>query len=416
MLTFFALAIAAATTVPTWSLHDCVAIAEKQQPQLRAAELGAEALGADLSAATGGLGPQLNVVGTAQRQTSPLGAASATPTAPFSIFNAGFQSNWTLWDGNRFYSWRELAQNRNAAEFSARSALFETRFGVANAYFQLSYAQQSAEIRRLVFERTELLALQAQALVEAGRQPPIDSVRANAALETARADMIQSENAVFDADNELLTVMGLPLTTPHSVSDVTQDRAYSFALTAYTRALMSQDPALQALQAQAAASRAALRGAQWSNLPSLSAAGAYGWRSGDLDTWAPNWSAGLTLNQPLFSSGTSFNRVKSRDYAVQRADALVEAATQRLSAQAESYVRAAESANRRSQALQAARKAAEANVALAGGRYRAGAGSIIEVVDAELLLANTALAEAAGIRDQRLARARALTAAGLPLE
>lgn len=409
--------IALTATAPTWTLADCLALAREHQPQLEAARAGVRASEAASGSALGALGPQVNGTAQALRSTAPLSGSSPQTVLPaYDVFSAGVQGTWSLWDGGRFFNWRAAEHTAEAAQFAEELAENETANTVAAAFYALLFTERVLEVRRHIAAAAAELAAQANVLVAAGRQAPIDAVRAEAALAGAQADLMQAETARADAGNALVTAMGLPVGTPHAVTaPAGPGAAFPYDLTAYTRILLEREPGLSAARLQAGAARAAVTAAQWGHLPSLNAGAGYGWRSPDTDAWRQNWNVGLTLNVPLFASGQTANRAAEQRAQADRLAAQLRSLEQRTALAAASYYNAFQNAARRFGALETARNAAAANLALALGRYRAGAGSIIEVVDAELLLANTAITHAAGLRDLQTARARALTAAGLPL-
>jgi outer membrane protein len=413
LLTAFALT----ATAPAWSLGDCLALTAQNQPQLEAARAGARAAEASAGSSLGALGPQVSGTAQATRGTAPQSSQSAQTALPaYDIFSAGLQGTWVLWDGGRFYGWRAAQAGAEAAGLGTSLAENEAANATAFAFYGLQFAERMLEVRRRIAAATQELSAQAAQLVAAGRQAPIDAVRAEAALATAQADLVQAETARGDAASALLTAMGLPLATPFAVTGpAAAPLAFAYDVTAYTRLLLAREPGLEALRRQAQAARLAQTAAEWGHLPTLNAGAGYGWRSPDAAAWKPAWNLGLTLNVPLFASGLTANRAAEQAGRAEQLAAQLRGIEQRTAQAASAYVSAFANAARRFSALETAQRAADANLALALGRYRAGAGSIIEVVDAELLVANTAVAHAAGLRDLQTARARALTAAGLAL-
>jgi outer membrane protein TolC len=124
---------------------------------------------------------------------------------------------------------------------------------------------------------------------------------------------------------------------------------------------------------------------------------------------------GLTLNVPLFASGQTTGKSAELRNLARRASWLEESATQKSATMSAQLLGQITSAQKQVDSLHRARFAAEANRRLAEGRYAAGAGSIIEVIDAEILYANVLISEAAGENALEIAQAQARAAADLPL-
>ena len=415
MILSLVLPFALAATAPAWTLEDCIRIAGERQPLVRAAESSEEIAGAQASQSLGSLGPQVGASGSVFRENSAVGTI-ASPSAPFTLYSAGIQGSMPLWDGARFYGWREARLTRDAAAQSTRSTRRDNRLDVATAYYSLDYGRRVAAVRRFIVEATEKVFANTRALVAAGRQPPIDAVRAEAQLESSRADLVQALLAVDESEHDLLTAMGVSADEPHGFAAPPSTAAvFSPDLTSYTKLVAEQDPSLKALQAQTRAARSGQQGALWGHLPNLTASGGYAWRARDAAAFSPNWNLGLTLNVPLFASGQTEGKAAERRYAARRASWLEESALQKANAASARLLGEIGSARKRLDSLRRARFAAEANRNFAEGRYTAGAGSIIEVIDAEILYASVLISEAAGERDLWISQAKARAAADLSL-
>jgi outer membrane protein len=404
--------------VPTWSLEDCLRLAHERQPRIEAARAAARGAEARTSQALGGLGLQAGAAASAERLTSPIvGLSSTTSNAPFSLYSVGLNASLPLWDGGRFYAWRQAEKNEEAAQWQERSSILDIDVSVAAALYDYRLALALKDIRAGLAAKTALVLERARGLVQAGRQAPIDAVRAEALYESARAEAVAADATAINANQSLLAALGLPPDTTHGLATAaTWETEFPYTATSYAALGLERVPLLQSLRAQREAAQKAVTGSKWGHLPSLLGSGGYGVRARDTSgPWAPNWSVGLTLSVPLFSSGQTYFRTAELRSVLDQISAQEAALTQDIQAAATRNYLQVVTAKERFVALERARQAAQANVEFAEGRYAAGAGSIIEVTDAELLLSNAQVAAVTADRDLRTARVRALAAMDLPL-
>ena len=226
-----------------------------------------------------------------------------------------------------------------------------------------------------------------------------------------------AEAEVLNADQALLAAMGVDPSLPHGLAaPATWETEFPYDATSYAALGMERVPALQAARLQRAAAERAVTGSRWGHLPSLVGSGAYGLRANETSgNWAPNWNVGLTLNVPLFASGETYFRTAELRAGLAQAAAREAVLVHEVRTISTRYFLQVTTSQQRLAALVRALRAAQANVDFARGRYSAGAGSIIEVTDAELLLSNAQVAAAVADHNLRLSRARALAAANLPL-
>ncbi len=228
---------------------------------------------------------------------------------------------------------------------------------------------------------------------------------------------MRDDAAVINADQTLLATIGVDASTPHALAaPATWETEFPYDATSFAALGMERIPALRALRLQREAAESAVTGSRWNHLPNLVGSGGYGLRAKEPSgPWAPNWNIGLTLNVPLFASGENYFRTAELRANLAQFTAQEAVLVHEIRTVATRYFLQVATSQQRLSALERALRAAQANVDFARGRYSAGAGSIIEVTDAELLLANAQVAAAVADHDLRLSRARALAAANLPL-
>jgi outer membrane protein len=255
---------------------------------------------------------------------------------------------------------------------------------------------------------------QTEAMVTVGTKPELDLAQVKADLASARLDLVKAENAALLAKAQLVRVLGAPLNEAFEVAD------------AELPSVPGEDGAVEPLADQATSARPELRAlsaqsrmlieqgdAVWAGyFPSLSLGSGFNLLGANLDAMTWNWSAQLTLSWSIWKGGATSAALRENE--AQQEAALAQLEEQRLAVRAE--VREAQLAVRAAKAAAIATLeldgAAAERLRLAEGRYAAGAGTIIELEDAQLA-ATAAKAQVVQVRVQlAVARAQLIHALG----
>lgn len=332
---------------------------------------------------------------------------------------AAIDVRWTVFDFGRRSAALNAADNgAQAAAFDAQANGDELAAAAAVAFLSASANQELRRVRADIVERRERSLAFAEERVRIGTAPPIEATRARVSFETARLDVATADASVDDAHASLARALGLDVSTlaatrlvlapagelrvdddPHQAADIAE---------ATRRELRAQKKRVSAADDD----RDGARAEQW---PSLSASAGVSARGAGYTSQSPSAaeaaSVGLVLSVPLLDVGTSASvraaeAAASAQRAIERERVL---AVRADAAQAAVAVRAQKQALASAQVLVGE---AEANLAQAEGRYQAGAGSLLELVDAQTQQASAQLALAQSRFQLAIARARLLAAMG----
>lgn len=365
------------------SMEALVSKALEQSPTLHAARASAAAQKEYEGVARSGYLPQVGLSAGLSQTTSV--SPAQTSAQPFSLGSTSLSVRQSLWTfGKRGAATQQAEAQTAAAGAQAFLREVEVAYGVRQAYLNWVQAKgieaQAAEHLRVA----ETTLKEAEARVKAGVSAQLDRTRAQATLAqakaahaAARAGVAQAHRSVSAAIGQTELVSGEPA---FPEEDALARRPHS-----ELEALAMEHPSLKAVEAQVMQAEASRRGAQAAGNPDLSVDASYGLRARDF-MGAPNWQAGLSVNWPLFSPSVS-SQVRAAEGQEASAKATREARRIEVLRDVDNAYLALEGAKERLPAAKAALDAARANQAQAQGRYRAGVGSIIEVADAQSLLA-----------------------------
>jgi outer membrane protein TolC len=369
-------------------LAEVVALAEQRNPAIAAARQAVAAAQARVALARAGRGP------TVTASTAPT-VSSGTGTTPqgFSA-SAAIGATYVLYDsGGVAHAVRQAEANLRAAQLALEATRQDVALGVAQAYVNVLRAERAVRVREQVVVQTRELLRLAEGQFRAGVVARADVVRAQANLAAAEGELLAARNAVDQAKAALNAAIGQPAPTPVAVAPPPPTPRLTLAQAALAP-LAEGRPEVRRALAELEAAEAGLALAQ--------AAG--GWRV-TLDgratqTLVPSastaWSVSGTVSVPLSDAGRTAAAVAEAQAALAAARARVE--TARLTAQQQSLQAFLNvlSAQARIESARAGLAFAQESLRLAQGRYAAGAGTLLEVTDAQtaLVQAEQALANA----------------------
>jgi outer membrane protein len=405
ILVFLAVTAAAATpndspssSNRTLSLAEAERIALAQHPSVSLARAQTRAAEAAADQAFAPLLPQITATASYQRATgnfvqrpgvlpTNVAAARAPDFDMFSLWNFGLTATELIWDfGKTTGNYRSARAGAESKKESEQTTALDVLQATRSTYFQ-AWAQ-----RALVSVANENLVNmdrhleQVNGFVTAGSRPEIDLAqtradRANAALQLANA------RAGYEtAKAQLARAIGLDREVDFEVENhaLPAEEGEDLPVERLLRTAVTARPELRALERQAESQRLAVRAAQGAYGPSLGANANATEAGTDLSRLTWNVGVGATLTWQIFQGGLTMATVRAAEAN--------EAATRAQLAQVKQQVRL--ELTQASLNLQAAKvsvataKEAELNarerLRLAEGRYQAGAGSIIELQDAQV--------------------------------
>lgn len=393
------------------SLDGLVRRALDEHPSLQSARQSAAAQAERVGVANAPNLPQVNLNSSLQYSTNVSNAQ--TSAQPFALSTAGLSLRQQLYDFGKTGAEVAVARaNADLSLFAAESQAVEVAYGVRQAYMQWVRATGLETQARTRLDSAARLHAQADAFWKAGRRSKIDATRAAAGLAQARADLIAAHTATEQATRALSAAVGQdsPVALEPAFPQLPSEAAQPFAT--LEKAALARHPALQTSAVRIHRADAALQSAEKVNLPDINLDVSYGVRARDL-TPGQNWTAGVGMNVPLFN-GFSNDRQRAAagsDLAATEASARDQALQVRAALQRAHLALAG--TRDRLPASQASVSSAKENLALAEGRYQSGVGSIIEVSDAQALLASAESELVRAQTDYHLAAADLLRAAGL---
>jgi outer membrane protein len=407
------------------TLGEAERVARERQPQLRVARAGTQAAEGRADQARSGLLPQLSATARYQRSTanaipSPGLTSRSTGTTSFDTFNF-FSNNVALtqllWDfGQTSGRWRASQANAQATADQERATGLLVLLQVRSAFFTARANKALLAVARENLTNQRRHLDQIQGFVQAGTRPSIDLSQARADTANAAVQVINADNAYVTSKVTLNQAMGVEGPIDYEVSDDAlpllpeEDRELDPLL----RQAFEARPDVASAEQQIRAQQLTLRSIQGGYGPTLSANAGLTQGGTSLDDLGWNLSAGVTLNWQLFQGGLTVAQVREAEANLASSVAQLDSLRQQVRLeldQARLAVRAAKaSLNASKDALSAARE----RLQQAEARYVNGAGSVIELGDAQIAEATAGVQVVQADLGLATARAQLLKALGRP--
>lgn len=372
------------------TLVDAVDLALCFNPRTRASWSAAKAQAAQVGVARGALLPGVSATGTLQeidqRNTPTLTGRRTQAVGSVSV-------NYLLFDfGGREAALDQARESLLAADWSHNDVLQSVLFDAVQAFFQL-FAAEEAIVATTAAEKSARQSLEAtQGRQKAGTATRADVLQAQTAVSQAQFARVQAEGATATARGTLANRIGQPATRPLAIvapedlpvrqeADADVDRLVQVAL--------ERRPDLLAAESRRRAAEAAVRVQRAAARPSVSLFASASATANSPGVDPQTGALGVQLSIPIFTGYQNTYRIRAaREAAEQQAE---QRDVLRNDVALEVWTRWQDLRTQR-QSLDAASDvvaSAQESYAVALGRYKAGVGTITD-----LLVAQTALSRA----------------------
>jgi outer membrane protein len=398
----------------TFSLTDAISYALKNYPAVRASLEDLDAAQAGVSLARSQYLPSLSGVYQDSRATQNQVPGiwlptSITPTVEGPVGGSSGQSYWGS-QAAALFSWEpvdfglrgSVVSRAKSAQEKSEADLVVTRLQVASAvgnYFLMVLARQRAVIAAQAnVDRWQTFDRSVHTLVDNTLKPGVDASRADAQLALARTQLYQAQQAEEAALSTLAALMGsagaqISLDTGHLLDVPPADSLPGFQpadnpLAKDQMAAVKQVQAQEKILSKTDYPRIFL---QAEGFARGSEVGTNGSIIGNWNGLAPargNWIAGATITFPNVFDFKALSAEKRITKANERSQqALYDQTIQDLTGQVQTALSALKSAQLVAQQTPIELSAARASETQSRARYDAGLATIVEVAEAESLLA-----------------------------
>jgi outer membrane protein len=383
--------VSPAVTGRILTLADCIRIGLELNPTTKSTWQAVRSAAARVGEEQSAYFPELDFSTAAYREKLVSFQSLQSNQLPSSddLYTTAFALKYLLFDGGqRAAKVGGVQADLQTVGFQHNAGLQSMALKVEQAYYTLLAAQSSLQVAEETVRSNESHVRLAQARFDAGLVPRSDVLKAATAKADADLTLVGARDSVRIAEGTLVSTMGLKVSTPVKIAEV-PDNEHSHEVEDMNRLLdeaARNRPELLAAASKVKSKQAVIQEAKSQYWPKINASNSYGWID---NAFLPNhdqWAVGVTLEFPLF---TGFKR----EYQVKRAKSDTEQARAEYLNQLRgvelevwtAYSRLIEA----DEAIQAAKiyvASADESARLADGEYKAGAGTIIALIDAQTAL------------------------------
>ena len=409
------------------TLDEALEIALSENPTIRIAELEVERYDYVKRQTWGALLPQVSVSGNYTRSIVKQEAAKGISFGADNTLSATGDVALPLFAPAVY---RTLKMNRVQAEAaveSARASRIDLTAEVRKAFFNILLAEQSLEVLRESEANVQRTVDDTRVQYENGLMSEYDLLTAEVQLSNLRPTILQTENSIALSKLMLKMYLSIPEDVEIEVAgdlDSLRDEVLLGVDNLSTD--LSENSELRSLELQAELLDRQLRTANASRLPTVSAFGTVTITGNDMGRFSfgdmtggsasvpaggnPFWwqhpvSAGIQVSVPLFSGLTKMNRSREIKNTMAQLDLQRQYARQQIDVQVRSAINDLLTARETMFAQEKTVAQAAKAYSISDTRYRAGAGTILELNTAQLAQTQAQLNFSQAIYDYLSAKA-----------
>lgn len=373
-----------------WTLADVIDLALRNNPATRAAWLQALSAAANVGEKKGAYYPTLDLNVDASRVgSSAIGGqfnftqSSWSPTA---------QLSYLLFDfGGRKAKVDEAREALIAANWSHNTAIQTVILNVETAYYQYMNARALAEAQQTALKQAETNLEAAKVRHQAGLGTIADVLQAKTALSQSQLKLETYEGQMHTIRGGLATAIGLPANTPFNIQPVSKAipvvKVTDKVSTLIDKATMNR-PDLESLKARAREAQAHVRSVKASRYPSLELSGQAGrlYYLSPTTNRADTYNAQLSVKIPLFDGMIRRYQIIGAEADAKQAQAQFESLEDQVVYQVWASFYTLKTAEKRLSTSRDLLASAKESYDVALGRYKAGVGSILDLLSAQSAL------------------------------
>ncbi|MDZ7343154.1 MAG: TolC family protein, partial [candidate division KSB1 bacterium] len=424
------------------TLDECVAIALRDNSTLRNAERRAQIAGTNVISARAGILPQITTSLSSGRIQQgdrtvlgdvPIGIDPSTGQAIYerrTITQPGYSSNSNsarvdasllLFDFGA--TWNRLRQ-ANAAEEASTKTFLSTKQNtillVHQRYFGYLKELQLLAVYEDAVKSSEEQLKRTESMYEIGSVAQGDVYRARTTYGQDRINLITQKNMVRNARDLLNVAMGRPADAELTIVDIEDDPQFrDYNLEEVIKLAIERNPDLQSYQHEMRRAQLGKRIAMSAFLPSFSISGSYSRSHNEFERvysdFSKNWfgSVSLSMRLNVFNGFSDQANVEREALNYRIAEEEYQNRLRNLRLEAEQALFSLQAWKEITEINQDNLLSAQEDLRLAQERYRVGAGTLLDIINAQ---ANLTRARATLVRakyDSKIALAQLQTVMGM---
>lgn len=313
-------------------------------------------------------------------------------------WSLGFNASMPLVNASLWKSLSISGIDVELAVEQARSSKIAMVNQVKKSYYNVLLANDSYHVFKESYDNAMQNYLDIKKKYEQGTVAEFDLIRADVTVKNSEPNMLQAQNALTLAKWQLKALLGMDLDTGIECSGTLTDYENElFADFLSTDTTLANNTDLKQLDIQSKQLGKTLLMQKFDYLPTLSLTGLYQWTSMNNDfkfkdyRWNPYSVIGVSLSIPIFTGGSKYYKIRQTRVSMEQLNLQREDTERNLQLAVKQNI---DNMNTCVKQFDAARKGveqAERGYLISQKRYDTGAGTLLEMNDAELALTQARL-------------------------
>ncbi len=395
VLLFAAITIFSSLTAsqqPTLTLEDCVRIAWGEQPQVAIAEKSWRLAEERLKSIRANLFPQISTGYQFRRYLSTrIGFQVGVPQVveePVEFKETSLSISQLIFDSFQTpLQIRQAKSQANALFHAYERNRADIALQVAQQYLEVLRARALVKLQERVLERARRLLEAAEAGYKAGTAAKLDVLRAQVQVRNAEVDLLAARNQERIAMLTLRNLMGVSDDFVFDVAEPAEEPYEPPSLTECLAKALRQRPEVKEAEYQRESANIAKQLARISALPIVNISGSYNRYPSTTRITDKEWALNFIVSYPIFDGGRVRAELEQAKLQVEQADLNMKRTFDNIRLQVQQAYSNWQNAKERLNAAQEAVKEASETARLTEEAYKAGAVSLIDVINAQVALA-----------------------------
>jgi outer membrane protein len=390
------------------TLQESIAAAVANNPALKMAAADKDKASFGVDEAKAGRWPTLSLGSTYSRQP-------ATDYSPASdgVSNS-LRLNWQLYNGGRTEGLVDQAEEGLAsAALGVAKAEQQVRLDAAAGYYAVLQTKNLVTVNEEAVENLRKHLKTAEEKFAAGLVAKADVLRSQVELANAQQNLIKSENNHALAVAGLKNVMSVDPDSEIVLTDALTYEKYAKSLDDSIALANANRPDIAQAQAAVNMAKSGVKVAESGKLPTLTFGASKGWNDLALPENGGDWSVSLGASWNVFDAGVTNSRVRQADSSLAKAQEQARQITDGVILEVRQQYLSMQEAEKRLGTTEVAVNQAAEDLSIAREKYDAGVGTNIDVIDAQLALAQARTNHYQALYDYNVSKAKLIKATGL---
>jgi len=403
-------------------LPTALEIALSDNPTVKVAEAEVEKKGYAQKGSYASLFPQIDFSGsynrTLKKQTMYF-MDESVQIGTDNNYSLGFSAVMPLVNAQLWKSLAISALDVELAVEQARSSKIDMVNQVTKSFFAVMLAKDSHEVLLESYRNAMENYRDIEQKYRQGTVAEYDLIRADVTVRNIEPNVLQAENAVMLAKWQLKALLALDLDLNIDISGELNDyESELFGDYLSTQTNLEDNTTLRQIDIQGEQLRESLTMQKYEYLPTLGLNANYNWTAMANDfkfknyNWNPYSMIGVTLTVPIFSGGKKYNNIRQTRVSIDQLQWQREDTERNLQLAVKQQMDNMNTSVKQYDASRKGVEQAERGYLIAQKRYDTGAGTLLELNDAELALTQARLNFNQSIYDYMTSKADLLQITG----